>query len=148
MFLSHQPLRPSNTYWMVSYWEELGVTAARLKSHVFPCCYSVNIKGVKEPDVMGNIEHRSIISKKCKYPLSNLLTRFILVGQYCRTDRKGKCVFQSEGKPLVYDVRAGKAWFNGAGITEGLHLVGHMLSISSWIKIAIHRDILSLSPCS
>lgn len=77
------------------------VTGARFKSHVFPCCYSVNLKGVKEPDVIENIENRFVISKKCKYPLSNLLTRFILVGQCCRTDRKGKCVFQSEGKPLT-----------------------------------------------
>jgi len=57
-----------------------GAAIAGLKGCVFPMMLLCDRRDW-ELDIVGNTGHRSIIFKRCKYPLSNLLKMFILIGQ-------------------------------------------------------------------
>lgn len=96
-----------------------------------------------------NTENWPVIFKRGKYPLSTLLKKLILVAQCGREGRKGERAFQVKTSPSSYvtcELRKHDFMEQGdAEIPECLHLVGHMLSLLSWIKIAIHRNILSVT---
>lgn len=75
--------------------------------------------------------------------------KLILVAHCDREGRKGERAFQVKTSPSSYvtcELRKHDFMEQGeAEIPECLHLVGHMLSLLSWIKIAIHRNILSVT---